>query len=524
MKKPSHFQIFWRTRAVLFFVFLTLSACATVPQQAQHFALGELTISELQQSLKAGKQTCVGVVDAYLQRIEHFDQSSKLNAIILINPRAKEKAQSLDRQRESGAPMRALHCVPVILKDNFDTADMPTEAGSMVLKGVIPPDDAFMVRRLREEEAIMLAKSNMAEWAFSPYHSISSTHGETRNPYDLNRVPAGSSGGTAAAVAANFGLVGMGSDTGNSIRGPSSHTALVGMRSTIGATSRDGIVPLVLNRDIGGPMTRTVEDNARVFSVVAGVDPTDPVTRDAEKKLPKDFHSQLSHEALQGKRIGVLRALSDTPTTDPDIETLFEQAIKDLKRLGAEIVDPLDIDGLKALTEATGFCSRFRYDIDHYFQSLGDRSPVKNLGEVAASGKFLPGNDGAMKWAMSVDVAPEKQNPPCVDVEGDPRRKRLLDAVINAMDKSGIDALVYPSWNNPPREIGDLDSPHGNNSPIIAPHSGQPAITVPMGFTSEGLPAGLQILGRPYSEALLYQLAYAYERGTLHRREPKNFP
>ncbi|WP_455202699.1 amidase, partial [Kaarinaea lacus] len=216
-------------------------------------------------AFRNGSLSCEKLVSIYLDRIQKYDKTTRLNAIILINPNAMKRARWLDSEFKESRKLKELHCVPVILKDNFDTADMPTAAGSIVLKNSIPPDDAFMVKKLREAGAIIIAKSNMAEWAFSPYFTISSTHGETRNAYDLDRVPAGSSGGTASAVAANFGLVGMGSDTGNSIRGPASHLALVGIRSTIGATSRDGVVPLLFNRDIAGPMTRTVEDAVRVF-------------------------------------------------------------------------------------------------------------------------------------------------------------------------------------------------------------------------------------------------------------------
>ena len=503
---------------------ILVSACNTTPFKATGYPVPETTIAGIQNDIRSLDLTCVGLIDEYIDRIEQYDQPAKLNAIIMINPHARERARQLDKVFINNFPLKPLHCVPVILKDNFDTADMPTAAGSMVLKDSYPPDDAFMVKKLRDAGAIILAKSNMAEWAFSPYQTISSTMGETRNPYDLKRVPAGSSGGTAAAVAANFGLVGMGSDTGNSIRGPSSHVALVGMRSTIGATSRDGVVPLVLNRDIAGPMTRTVEDNARLFSVIAGYDPADPITKNSVGKLPKTFHDKLSIDALKGKRIGVLRVLSDTETADPEIKALFTMAIQDLKRLGAEIIDPFEIAKLDELIKATGFCSRFRYDINNYFASLGDKSPVRNLSQLVEEKKYLEISQGAMDWAMEVNVSPEQQDPPCVDVQGDSRRKALLDAVVTAMDKQGVDALIYPSWNNPPRLIGDLESPHGNNSPLIAPHTGQPAITVPMGFVAGQLPAGLQLLGRPYSEALLYQLAYAYEQGTLHRRAPKQFP
>ena len=419
--------------------------------------------------------------------------------------------------------MKRLHCIPVILKDNFDTADMPTEAGSIAMQGSHPPDDAFMVKRLRDNDAIILAKSNMAEWAFSPYETVSSTHGITRNAYDTERVPAGSSGGTASAIAANFAIIGMGTDTGNSIRGPASHLALVGMRSTIGATSRDGIVPLLQNRDIGGPLTRSVTDNAVVYSVTAGADPADPLTMSAAGHVKPDYSVYLKPDGLHGARLGVLRALVDTDDADFEVVDTMDKAIDELTAAGAVIVDPFDIPDFDRLRQASGFCSRFRYDLGNYLDTLGAMTPISSLDEVYRERHYLPGNAQAMEWAMGVAGAPQEQNPPCVDVAGDPRRKQFLTTVVSAMDAADLDAIIYPSWNNPPRKIGDLESPHGNNSPIIAPHTGQPAITVPMGFTSNGLPLGLQFLARPFDEHKLFQFAYAYEQTTRHRRPPDGF-
>ena len=223
---------------------------------------------------------------------------------------------------------------------------MPTSGGSVALKDSVPPDDAYMVRKLREADAIIIAKTNMAEWAFSPKQTISSSYGTTANAYDLSRVPAGSSGGTASGIAAGFGVIGMGSDTGNSIRGPASHLALFGIRSTLGLTSRDGVIPLAFDRDIAGPMTRTVTDGARVFNVVAGYDPADPYTELGMNHVEKDYTGFLDENALQGKRIGVLRALVDTDDADPGITKLFEQALADLQHAGAEIVDDFVIANL----------------------------------------------------------------------------------------------------------------------------------------------------------------------------------
>ena len=506
---------------------LLLASCAGTNDghnaESKPFVLLEATISDIHAAFVGNKITCQKLVTRYIDRIKHYDQPSKLNSIILINPKVHITARGMDEQYLSSKALKPLHCIPVILKDNFDTGDMPTEAGSIALKGSIPPDDAFMVKKLREAGAIIIAKSNMGEWAFSPYETISSSHGETRNAYDLTRVPAGSSGGTASAIAANFGVIGMGSDTGNSIRGPASHLALVGIRSTIGATSRDGIVPLVLNRDIGGPLMRTVKDAAKVYEIITGYDPADPITQVVKGKTPIDYSKALSIDGLKGVRLGVLKQMYENETTDFAIDGLMDKAVNDLANAGAIIVDDFQIPKYDELRNATGFCSRFRFDINNYFDSLGKNAPVHSLKEVISKKLYRKESQGAMDWAMGVSIKPEEQDPPCVYVDGDPRRKQFLQAVLNAMDIEKVDAIIYPSWSNPPRELSDSESPHGNNSPIIAPHTGQPAITVPMGYVNGNLPAGLQMLGRPFSEDKLLQYAYAYEQQTKHRKPPQQF-
>ena len=483
----------------------------------------ELDISHAKFAMRSKLINCETLTGYYLNRIETYDQSTGLNAIVTVNPNAMIKAKALDKKFAKTGTMRKLHCIPVIVKDNYDTADMPTEAGSLGLQGSFPPDDAFMVRKLREQDAIIIAKSNMAEFAFSPFATISSTHGETLNAYDLTRVPAGSSGGTASAIAANFAIIGMGTDTGNSIRGPASHLSLVGIRSTIGATSRDGIVPLLLNRDIAGPLVRTVKDAAIVYSVIAGYDPADPVTLAVKNKKPRKYIKSLKKNGLKGARLGVLRQIVDLQTADPEVLALMEQAIKDLEAAGAEIVDPFEIEAFDELKNATGFCLRFQFDFNNYLQTLSEQRPVQSLQEVFDRGLYLQENAGTLQFLLSVTGDPQLQTPPCIDVQGDPRRKQFLDATLAAMDLADIDAIIYPSWSNPPRLLGDLTSPHGNNSPVIAPHTGQPAITVPMGFVSGDLPAGLQFLARPFDEHKLFRYAFAYEQATHHRHPPRGF-
>ena len=488
-------------------------------QTAANFEVEEATIAAAHRALQSGELTCRRLVQMYLSRIKAYDQSTGLNAIVVVNPRALERADELDREFKRTGKLRRLHGVPLIVKDNYDTKDLQTAAGSQALKGSLPPDDAYQVRVLREAGAIVLAKSNMAEWAFSPFHTVSSIAGTTRNPYALDRVPAGSSGGTAAAVAANLGMAGLGTDTGNSIRGPSSHTALVGIRSTLGLTSRDGIVPLFLRNDVGGPMARTVEDAVRVLQVIAGYDPADPVTRKSKSRIPASYTQFLDRNGLQGARIGVLRVLSDTDSTDPRVKALFEQAIRDLRAQGATVIDPFVIPRFSQLRRDL-WRDTFRHDISQYLASLGPQAPLKSLEEIVESGLYHESVARRLRRALRAPLPKDLANPFSADPQDDPRRAALLDAVLAAMQRHRLDAFIYPTWNNPPRQVDDLSSPHGNNSPHIPPHTGQPALTVPMGFVGDNLPAGLQLVGRPLAESTLIKLAYAYEQATRHRRPP----
>src|SRR5438309_3288379 len=274
-----------------------LFLCTVVPhaQPPTPFQLEETTIAQIQAAFAIGSLTCRSLVEQYLARIDAYDKKgAALNAIVTINADALKAADDLDRRYRQSGPIGPMHCVPTIVKDNYETIDMPTTAGSLSLKGMTTGRDAFIVKRLRDAGAVMIAKSNMAEFAFSPYETVNSIlPGYSRNPYDTSRVTAGSSGGTAAAVAANFGAVGLGTDTGNSIRGPSAHQALVGIRSTMGLTSRGGVVPLSMAADITGPMCRTVSDAAAVLQVIAGEDPSDPVTTASRGHVAADYASAL---------------------------------------------------------------------------------------------------------------------------------------------------------------------------------------------------------------------------------------
>jgi amidase len=503
----------------------TLAMCWVVNVQGGAFRLystQEATIADIHAAMNAGELSCRSLVQMYLDRIAAYDkQGPALNAIVLVNPNALVLADALDARFAQSGFTGPLHCIPIIVKDNYNTVDLPTSAGSLSLQGSMPPNDAFQVRKLREAGAIVLAKSNMAEFAWSPFETVGSLlPGYTKNPYDLNRVPAGSSGGTAAAVAANFGTVGLGTDTGNSIRGPSSHTSLVGIRSTMGLTSRDGIVPLFLDKDIGGPMARTVADAAAVFEVIAGYDPADPVTADSEGNMPANGYTPfLVRDGLKGARLGVLRQLL-TASAHPEVVHLFEQALVDLRRQGAEMVDPVRIPEHDEIPVAARFCVRLKFDLNAYLASLGPQAPMKSLEEVIASQKIHPSIEKRMLDAQA--EPPLAENERCKQAAAHGRQ--LRESVLKVMEEAKLDALVYPTWNNPPRLIGDLNTPHGNNSPLLSPPTGFPAITVPMGFVQGMLPAGLQLLGRSWSEPTLIKLAYAYEQATKHRRPPPNVP
>jgi amidase len=492
------------------------------PQAAWAFRLmsaQEASIADIQVALGARELSCRQLVQMYLDRIAAYDrQGPALNAIILVNPNALATADELDASMARSGAVGPLHCIPMIVKDNYDTADLPTTAGSLSLKGSVPPGDAFMISRLRAAGAIILAKSNLAEFARSAYETVNSLlPGHTRNPYALDRVPAGSSGGTAAAVAADFGAAGLGTDTGNSIRGPASHTALVGLRPTLGLTSRSGIVPLYLNRDTGGPMARVVADVAAVLDVVAAVDPSDAATAAQQGRQPDSYLKSLDPEGLRGARIGVIRQFMTGPEPDPDVVALFEQSLAAMRRQGAEIVEDIRVPDIP--TSRLG-CDRFKHDFNAYLAHLGPQAPVRSLAEVIASQKFHPALEKSL--VDSEAQAPPDLNQKCRD--GEANARLLAEGVLQAMDQARLDALVYPSWNNPPRMIGDLNSPHGNNSNRIAPHAGFPALTVPMGYARGTLPAGLQFLGRPWSEPVLIRIAYGYEQATHHRRPPASTP
>lgn len=503
---------------------------AALPAGAQRaFTVDETTIADVEAAFRARTLTCRALVQAYLRRIDAYDkQGPAINAITVVNPDALATADSLDRRyAATRQPVGPLHCVPMIVKDNFQTIGLQTAAGNLMLKGYTPSVDAFQVKRIKEAGAIILAKSNMAEFAFSPIETVNSLlPGYTRNPYALDRVTAGSSGGTAAAVAADLGEVGLGTDTGNSIRGPSAHNDLVGIRSTMGLTSRAGIVPLSLFNDIAGPMARTVADAVAVFQVVAGYDPDDPATAAVKDKLLPNYSASLVRDGLKGARVGVLRQAFEAPTVDSEVRQVFAKAIDDLRRAGATVLDTIMVPTLDSIRRSggRGGCNPFKYEFNAWLAAQGPGVPVKTLHEIVASRppKYHPSIQSRLEAADSIMLPPDS-------MPGCQTRQRVRDglraAVTELMDRLQLDAVIYPTWSNPPRLIGDLNTPAGDNSQLFSPTTGMPTITVPMGYTRHNtLPAGMSILGRAFDEATLIKLAYSYEQHTKWRREPATTP
>ncbi|MGI4729273.1 MAG: amidase family protein [Janthinobacterium lividum] len=503
--------------SISFFLF---SSCFAQKEiiNPKHFDVVETNIEAIHQAFKNRTCNCDILVSAYLKRIAAYDQSTHLNAIVVTNFEAIKTARALDAEYKRTKKLRPLHCIPMIIKDNYQTAGLQTTGGSILFKGFKPDEDAHMVKLLKDAGAIVLAKSNMAEWAFSPKVTISSIAGETLNPYNLEHTTAGSSGGTAAAVAANLGESGVGTDTGNSIRGPSSHNDLVGFRPTLGLCSRVGIIPLFLGNDTGGPIARSVADATRILQVVAGYDPKDPLTENAKGKIPANYQQYLKKDGLKGARIGVLRILMER-NIDPQVKALFEQAVADLKKAGAIIVDPLEIPNFYKLAQQN-WGATFKEDINTYLASLGDKAPVKNFDEILASGKYPDYTKSIFDYYQTA----EKPSPEdLMDVYHDPRRIVFRNAIEKVMNEQHLGAIIYPTWNFPPAKIGDFSGYKGDNSQVIAPRTGQPAFTIPMGFTYDNLPAGIQFLGKMFDEATLIRYTFAYEQATKHRKPPANF-
>ncbi len=486
------------------------------------FKCFETTIAQVHDAMLAGKLTCRQLIEYYLKRIEAYDQKGPaLNSIILVNPKALEEADALDAAFKEKGLTGALHGIPIILKDNVDTYDMATTAGSLSLKGFVPEDDAYITRKLREAGAIILAKSNLHEFAIWG-ETISSILGQTLNPYDLTRTPGGSSGGTGASMAANFGLAGIGTDTINSIRSPSSANSLVGIRPTIGLVSRDGIVPYSFTQDTAGPICRTVADAVAVLDVIAGYDKADDETAWCCGKIPKTYKAFLNKDGLKGKRIGILESFFGKDEVHKEVNKPVRESIEILKANGAELISITEEINSGWLTSSVSVhLDDLKDHLNIYLKALPDYAPVHSVEEVMASGKYHPGIKENMEKAMALSVGTPEYNQKLV------LRAQTQTEVMKLMADYELDAIVYPHQQQLVCKTGGSQQQRNG---VLCSVTGFPSIAVPAGFSTPsadapiGVPVGMEIIGRPWSEPVLIEIAYAFEQASRLRRTPESTP
>jgi amidase len=477
----------------------------------------EKSIGDLQADMAAGRTSAVGLVRFYLDRIASYDQAGpRLNAVIFVNPRASADARALDNERRQRGPRGPLHGIPVLLKDNYETRDMPTTGGCLALSGAVPRQDAFQVRKLRDAGAVILGKVNLHELALG-LTTISSFGGQTLDPYDLTRAPGGSSGGSGVAAAANFAAFAMGTDTSGSIRIPSSHNNIVGLRPSAGLSSRSGIIPFGHTQDTGGPMARTVSDIALILDATVGEDPDDPTTAAGRGRIPRTYTASLNKEALRGARIGVLNEFFGDAPEDREVGDIVRRAIDVMRTQGATIVDAV-VPGLAAqLASSNLLTQELKFYLGDYLKS-SPGAAVKSIEELLSSGLHAAQLQGIL------DVA--NAQPDCY-LKGDDYKRRLEartllgQAILKVMDDNRLDAIVYPTT----RRIAPVAGGNqiGSNAGLSA-QTGFPAMSVPAGFTPGGFPVGVELLGRPFGEPVLIGLAFSYEQATHHRRQPSSAP
>ena len=494
-------------------------AATTLPalpvMQDQSFEVFEASIPDLQEAMASGRVTAVQLVDAYLARIRAYDSGGpELNSMLHLNPNARSQAVALDQERALRGARGPLHGIPIILKDNYDTADLTTSGGSIALAGTIPPDDAFQVRKLRAAGAVILGKSNMHELALG-ITTISSLGGQTRNPYDPSRNPGGSSGGTGAAIAASFAAIGWGSDTCGSIRIPASHHNLFGLRPTKGLSSIDGIIPLSHTQDVGGPLARTATDLAIGLDATIGADVADPATRIvADRPLPR-FVDGLDAEALQGARLGVLTMLLGDVADDQEHTRLVRAALERMSESGAEIID-VEIPGLDSILSGSSLIGHeFKWDLIDYLAATPG-APVGSLQDILDGGLYHVQLEAAFRRRAEM-----AQRDSAAYHRAMAKRIAARDTVLAMMDALSLDALVYPTIRRRAARIGDPQ--RGSNCQLSAT-TGLPALSVPAGFTGAGLPVGMELLGRPLEDARLLALGFAFEQSVQPRRAPARTP
>ena len=494
---------------------LGLAAVAAVTLSAQpqpqptrentpQFEVFERSIADLQAALTSGDVTSTELVSLYLERIAAYDrQGPRLHAMVALNPRAHEQAEALDRERAAGRVRGPLHGIPIVVKDNYETVEMPTSAGSIALGSFQTKTDAYQVQRLRDAGVVIIGKTNMHELA-SGITNVSSLLGPTRNPYDLRRNPGGSSGGTGAAIAASFAAAGMGSDTCGSIRIPAAHHALVGLRGTRGLASNRGIVPLSHTQDIGGPLARTLADLALMLDATVGPNPQDPASARSEGHIPRSYGDALTPGGLEGARIGVLTALFGSSPEDSEVGDVVRKALNEMQlKYGAQLVD-IAVPDLDALLRDSGvIVHEFKFDLADYL-AAHPTAPVKSLDEIMTLGLY----DDSMERVLTTrNEVKERNSEPYQQAMA--KRDMLRAAVVAAMDAERVVALAYPTIRRKPAAIGE---PQPGTNCTLSANSGLPALAVNAGITEDGLPVGVEFLGREWTEAALMHLAYDWDR------------
>lgn len=512
-----------------------LYVATLVPLSAWALDLDSATIAELSAAMREGTLTAEALTAAYLKRIEAYDQRGpSINSVITLNPQALAHARELDGERAAGRVRGPLHGIPIVLKDNFDTFDLPTTGGSQLLEGSIPPDDAFTVGKLRDAGTVIVAKVNLHEFALGggAPNGYSSLGGQTLNPHDLARGPAGSSGGTGAAIAAAFAQFGLGSDTAGSIRGPSSVNGIAGIKPTRGLLSRDGIIPLALSFDTGGPMARNVHDVAVALGAMTGVDRADPATAASAGNFETDYTPFLRIGALRGARIGVVRDLmGQSATTD----YVIERAILQLQALGATIVDPVSlpehlIRGSGPL-HTTVMHSEFKAQIADYLATLGPGYP-RTLTELVDKARD-PATNYQSPWKRDSMERMDRDGLAMDDplfLAARDQGLALTTAVVEGLFATHrLDAMVYPTSSRPAGLIGASYAPAPGDpirmgSATLASQTGFPDVIVPAGMTPDGLPVTLSFFGRAWTEGKLLGYAYDFEQATRARVLPKHTP
>jgi amidase len=475
----------------------------------------EASITDLQAAMAKGSATSVSLVDAYLARIAAYDQKAPaLNSIIRLNSKARADAAALDAERKAGRVRGPMHGIPILLKDNYGTRDMVTSAGSIALAGMMTPTDAFAVQKLREAGAVILGKTNMHELA-AGITNISSIGGQTCNPYDPARAPGGSSGGSGAAVAASFAAIAWGSDTCGSIRIPAAVHNLVGLRPTKGLTSIAGVVPLSHTQDVTGPIARTVMDLAIGLDATIGADPADAATNILNGSAVPGFVAALDSTSLRGKRFGVLVAHLGNEADDAEGTRVMRAALEKFKQRGAEVVD-IAIAPLDTLINRAGVIPfELKPDLQDYLATIPN-APVHSLTELLDAGMMhaLLENTLRTREASGTRDSPQYK-------EALARRTVARDMIVAFLDSAKLDAIVYPTVRRKATIIGEPQ--RGGNCQLSAV-TGLPALSIPAGFTPDGLPIGLELLGRPLSDAKLVSMAYDYETFARPRVAPSTTP